>query len=60
MRLIICGMGVVGQSFIKLLIDSSDPLYKKYGIKPRIVACADSHGIAVFSNRLGSRKIIIC
>ena len=38
MRLIICGMGVVGQSFVKLLIDSSEFLYKKYGIKTRIVA----------------------
>ena len=58
MRLIICGMGVVGQSFIKLLIDSSDPLYKKYGIKPRIVACADSHGIAYSQTGLDFEKLL--
>ena len=46
MRLIICGFGVVGQSFIKLLIKSSDSLYKKYGIRPRVLACVDSNGIA--------------
>jgi homoserine dehydrogenase len=58
MRLIICGMGIVGQSFIKLLIDSSDPLYKKYGIKPRIVACADSHGIAYSQTGLDLEKLL--
>src|SRR5919112_6442306 len=59
MRLIICGMGVVGQSFIKLLIDSSDSLYKKYGIKPRIVACADSNGVAYSQTGLDLEKLLI-
>jgi homoserine dehydrogenase len=58
MRLIICGMGVVGQSFIKLLIDSSDSLYKKYGIKPRIVACADSKGIAYSQTGLDLEELL--
>ncbi|MBA3283587.1 MAG: homoserine dehydrogenase [Nitrosopumilus sp.] len=59
MRLIICGMGVVGQSFVKLLIDSSDSLYKKYGIKPRIVACADSNGVAYSQTGLDLEKLLI-
>lgn len=59
MRLIICGMGVVGQSFIKLLIDSSESLYKKYGIKPRIVACADSNGVAYSQTGLDLKKLLI-
>jgi homoserine dehydrogenase len=58
MRLIICGMGVVGQSFIKLLIDSSDSLYKKYGIKPRIIACADSKGIAYSQTGLDLEELL--
>ncbi len=58
MRLIICGMGVVGQSFIKLLIDSSESLYKKYGIKPRIVACADSNGVAYSQTGLDLEKLL--
>lgn len=59
MRLIICGMGVVGQSFVRLLIDSSESLYRKYGIKPRIVACADSNGIAYSQTGLDLEKLLI-
>ncbi|MBA3749736.1 MAG: homoserine dehydrogenase [Nitrosopumilus sp.] len=59
MRLIICGMGIVGQGFIKLLIDSADSLYRKYGIKPRIVACADSKGIAYSQTGLDLQKLLL-
>jgi homoserine dehydrogenase len=52
-------MGVVGQSFVKLLIDSSESLYKKYGIKPRIVACADSNGVAYSQTGLDLEKLLI-
>lgn len=58
MRLIVCGMGVVGQSFIKLLISSSDSLYKEYGIKPRIVACTDSQGMAYSQTGLDLKKLL--
>jgi homoserine dehydrogenase len=58
MRLIICGMGVVGQSFIKLLINSSDSLYKKYGIRPRVVACIDSNGMAFSQTGLDLEKLL--
>ena len=39
------GFGVVGQSFIKLLLSHSTDLYNDYGIKPKVVACADNGGI---------------
>ncbi len=58
MRLIVCGMGVVGQSLIKLLISSSDSLYKEYGIKPRIVACTDSQGMAYSQTGLDLKKLL--
>lgn len=59
MRLIIYGMGVVGQSFIKLLINTIDPLYKKYGIRPRVVACIDTGGIAYSQTGLDLERLIL-
>ncbi len=58
MRLIISGLGVVGQSFIRLLINSSDALYRKYGIKPRIVACVDSKGMAYSQTGLNLERLL--
>jgi homoserine dehydrogenase len=45
LRLILLGFGVVGQSFVKLLLSHSTDLYNDYGIKPKVVACADHKGI---------------
>ena len=58
MRIIVCGMGVVGQSFLKLLISSAGNLYKNYGIKPRVVACIDSRGIAYSPTGLNINEIL--
>lgn len=58
MRIILCGLGVVGQSFLKLLLTGSNTLYKNYGIKPRIVACIDSDGIAYSQTGLDIEKIL--
>ncbi|HET6590650.1 MAG TPA: homoserine dehydrogenase [Candidatus Nitrosocosmicus sp.] len=58
MRIIVCGMGVVGQSFLKLLISSAGNLYKNYGIKPRVVACIDSKGIAYSPTGLDINEIL--
>ena len=58
MRIIVCGMGVVGQSFLKLLLASSNSLYKQYGIKPRVVACVDSKGIAYSPTGLDLEKVL--
>ena len=58
MRIIVCGMGVVGQSFLRLLISNSKLLYKNYGIKPRVVACIDSRGIAHSQTGLDLEKVL--
>lgn len=58
MRIIVCGMGVVGQSFLKLLISSAGNLYKNYGIKPRVVACIDSKGMAYSPTGLDINEIL--
>jgi homoserine dehydrogenase len=58
MRIIVCGMGVVGQSFLRLLIASSNLLYKNYGIKPRVVACMDSKGIAYSQTGLDLERVL--
>lgn len=58
MRIIVCGMGVVGQSFLRLLISSSNLLYKNYGIKPRVVACLDSSGIAYSQTGLDLERVL--
>jgi len=47
MRIILCGFGVVGQSFAKLLESRSEDLYARYGLKPRIVGVFDRNGSAV-------------
>jgi homoserine dehydrogenase len=52
-------MGVVGQSFLKLLINSSESLYRNYGIKPRVVACVDSKGIAYSQTGLDLKQILL-
>lgn len=58
MRIILCGMGVVGQSFVKLIKNTTDSLYKEYGIKPRIIACSDSKGYAFSQTGLDLEKLI--
>jgi homoserine dehydrogenase len=58
MRLIICGLGVVGKSFLKLLMHSTDSLYRKYGIKPRVVACMDRKGIAYSQTGLDLERLL--
>ncbi|TVP39845.1 homoserine dehydrogenase [Candidatus Nitrosocosmicus arcticus] len=58
MRIIVCGMGVVGQSFLRLLISNSSLLYKNYGIKPRVVACMDSKGIAYSQTGLDMERVL--
>ncbi len=49
LRIILCGFGVVGQSFAKLLLSRSEDLYAKHGLKPRIVGVFDSKGSAASS-----------
>jgi len=58
MRIILCGFGVVGQSFAKLLESRSEDLYARYGLKPRIVGVFDRKGSAMDSSGLNSNKLI--
>jgi homoserine dehydrogenase len=56
--LILIGFGVVGQSFVKLLLSHSTDLYNEYGIKPKIVACADHGGITTCNQGLDLERLL--
>lgn len=58
MRLILLGFGVVGQSFVKLLLSHSTDLYNDYGIKPKVVACADNGGIVTRGQGLDLDRLL--
>ena len=58
MRIILCGFGVVAQSFAKLLDSRTAELYTKYGLKPRIVGVFDSKGSATDSSGLNLNKLL--
>ena len=57
MRIILCGFGVVGQSFAKLLESRSEDLYARYGLKPRIVGVFDRNGSAVDTSGLDVSRL---
>ena len=52
------GFGVVGQSFVKLLLSHSTDLYNYYGIKPKVVACADNGGIVTCDQGLDLDRLL--
>ena len=58
MRLILLGFGVVGQSFAKLLLSHSTDLYNDYGIKPKVVACADNGGVVTCDQGLDLDRLL--
>jgi len=58
MRIILCGFGVVGQSFAKLLESRSEDLYARYGLKPRIVGVFDRNGSAIDPSGLDINRLI--
>ena len=58
MRIILCGFGVVGQSFAKLLESRSEDLYARYGLKPRIVGVFDRKGSAMDPSGLDASRLI--
>jgi len=58
MRIILCGFGVVGQSFVKLLESRSEDLYARYGLKPRIVGVFDRKGCAMDPSGLDASRLI--
>jgi len=58
MRIILCGFGVVGQSFAKLLESRSEDLYARYGLKPRIVGVFDRNGSAIDPSGLDINRFV--
>ena len=58
MRIILCGFGIVGQSFAKLLLSRSEDLYALHGLKPRVVGVFDSKGSAVSSAGLDLNRLL--
>jgi len=58
MRIILCGFGVVGQSFAKLLESRSEDLYAKYGLKPKIVGVFDKTGGVTDTSGLDVSRLI--
>jgi len=58
LRIILCGFGVVGQSFAKLLLSRSEDLYALHGLKPRVVGVFDSKGTAVSSAGLDLNRLL--
>lgn len=58
LRIILCGFGVVGQSFAKLLLSRSEDLYALHGLKPRVVGVFDSKGIVVSSAGLDLNRLL--
>src|SRR5207245_10946328 len=58
LRIILCGFGIVGQSFAKLLLSRSEDLYAKHGLKPRIVGVFDSKASAASSARLDLNRLL--
>ena len=57
MRIILCGFGVVAQSFSELLESRTHDLYSKFGLKPRIVGVFDSKGCAYDEAGLDLKKL---
>jgi len=57
MRIILCGFGVVAQSFSQLLESRTHDLYSKFGLKPRIVGVFDSKGCAYDEAGLDLKKL---
>jgi len=58
MRIILCGFGVVGQSFAKLLESRSEDLYARYGLKPKIVRVFDKTGGVTDTSGLDISRLI--
>jgi len=58
MRIILAGLGVVGKSFVRLLHERSDELFREYSIRPRIVAISDLSGSAIDPRGLDLKRVL--
>jgi homoserine dehydrogenase len=58
MRIILVGVGTVGQAFCKILLQNKNEMNRLYGFDPKIVAAVDSRGAAVNSSGLDLDMIL--
>jgi homoserine dehydrogenase len=58
MRIILVGLGVVGQSVTKIFINRNRELSEKYGFRPRIVAIVDRKGTAINPRGLNLKRML--
>jgi homoserine dehydrogenase len=58
LRILLVGFGVVGQSFVKILLSKSGELYSTFGLNPRVVACVDGDGMAVSPGGLDLDRLL--
>ncbi len=58
LRIIIIGFGVVGQSFVKLLLKREKDLKKRFKFHPKVVAVVDRSGAALNPKGLDLQKIL--
>lgn len=57
-RIVICGMGRVGQAFVGLLIQKDKDLKERYGLNLKVVAAVDIGGAAVSPAGLPLEKLM--
>ena len=58
MRTILIGLGTIGQSYCQLLENRKDDLLRNYGIDSKIVAVADSKGVAINEKGININDIL--
>ncbi|MEM2103304.1 MAG: homoserine dehydrogenase [Candidatus Bathyarchaeia archaeon] len=59
MRIVLVGFGTVGRSLAKIFLSRKDELFKLYGFRPRVVAIADSAGVAINPKGLDLEKMLM-
>ena len=52
MRIILVGVGTVGQAFCRILLHNKNEIIRLYGFDPKVVAAVDSRGASVNSSGL--------
>ncbi len=57
-RVVLVGFGVVGRSLAELVEDRRGRLYESFGLAPRIVAVADSRGVAMCRDGLRASDLL--
>jgi homoserine dehydrogenase len=58
LRLILIGFGVVGQDLTRLILSRTADLYSSFGLKPRVVACADNGGVVTSADGLNLQRLL--